>query len=1703
MNNPNNPLQWEDVTEQIRPRRTPDVLKGPDVANEALKPETTPSNPLEWEDFTPQIMKSRAPVVSPGPTGQVSSNALSWPDVTQEFLPSRSPTKQPEQISPESTLPVRETLKKTGEAVMRPFKAQAAKVGEAFHRGMAGFTKGLTDVADYVGEKTGLYELGENVGIPRSSGILQKAIKTYSEKSEHWHKRSEEIGTNVIDELLGEAVGGAVPGVTEFALNVPYAALRGAAEAEKQGRSEITGALTEGAKRALLGQIFHAGNLMKQPYSTLATGTAFGAQAASEGAGPEEIAKSAGTGLLYGLLHRGGKLGPRDVIEGVKETFPMRYREILDKKAHEAATSPLNIRPEPTEAQKEAGNYKKGHIAIQGLDISIENPKGSTRSGVTAEGRKWETEVKSHYGYIRGTKGKDKDHIDTFIGEHPESKNVFVVNQIDPKTGKFDEHKVMLGFQTENDARIGYLENYEPGWKGLGSITPMSVKEFKDWSREGERKAEPVKTEATITEPEITRPPKYRAEVTPTEGEIPPHIERAVQEPRKVPVEVAVQTKQLTKDTLNESFASGIINPAQPIRLTTVDELRDIIKRGVLREGRDFEGRAGISAQLAGGKKPIVAYGANDRISAAIIFPEGAVEGRGMQPNEVKINPAISPEQLRFVIDGYRELLTFEDLKRIVEGREKVTVPEFAPEEGFRRPVEPELPEGEPVKRSDIVNFLQEKLDVPIRTGRFTGQGRGVLGIFKPKEEVVRTKFANDIETMAHEVGHGLQKFLFPESVTRRGYTEEIFSAFKDELEPIATKPRPGQPKTTEGFAEFIRLYVTNEKKAREKAPRFFEHFENILNEKSPEARDILLEARSNFNRWVKQPSLARVLGQISTGEQRKRPTTFNDLYTATVDDLHPLKKMVQEMARGEELPMSKDPYKLARLYRGWWGKADAFLEYRPFDYNTYAWKGKPLREILPPLKDNLDEFRAYVISKRSIELHERGKETGILKRDAKKIVSDYEQKFGKAFDDLKEYQDLTLKYLRDSNVLSTRDYLKIKQLNRDYVPFYRVMETEKRGGLGKGFQAYQPIKGIKGSWRDIVDPLESVIKNTYLFINAAERNAIGKALVDLAGSKQGLGKYVEKIPLSKQKITVKISEVIEDPFMKELFKNTGLSEQTASIFRPSAFQPKDNVISVWNKGRREIYRVHPEIARTMQAVDKEQMNTIVKIMSYPARWLRAGATLAPEFSVRNPIRDNFTAFTYSKYGFKPGVDFIKGLFNVTNKSDLYWQWTKAGGQHAMLVSMDREYLRKNLDAVIRGKGPFSPETYKNIIKNPMEALRILSEFGEKGTRVGEFLRGVRKEGLTKEGLQKAAFASREVTLDFARIGAKTKAVNSLIAFWNANVQGFDKMVRAFKENPVTSTFRAMAAITLPSIILTVINRRDERWKEIPQWQKDLFWIIMTEDHIWRIPKPFELGILFGTVPERITEYILDNDPRAFNGILKAIGQGASPGVIPTVAVPLLENWANKSFFLDRPIVSRGKEKLMPEYQYQPYTTEIGKRLGRMIGRIPGIGETAAASPAKIENLIRGWSGGLGMHILKAADTGLKKAGVLPEEVKPSRTLSDIPFIKAFAVRHPSAGAESIQRFYDNYEKASQTLSTARELIREGKREEAGELLNLGKKYKLDQHYKSLSNAHQLIDKVYANPELTSEEKRKLIDEIYLSMIRIARHGNKLLERHE
>lgn len=157
---------------------------------------------------------------------------------------------------------------------------------------------------------------------------------------------------------------------------------------------------------------------------------------------------------------------------------------------------------EPTEAQKKAGNYKKGHLSFGGYDYTVETPKGVTRSGKDEQGKPWSVTMHDTYGYILGKIGVDGDHIDMFINDAADldtfDGNVYVVDQVNPETGEFDEHKVMYGYPSEEAATEAYLANYSKGWKGLGKVTAVPKATFDKWLESSDRKTKPFADYAMV-----------------------------------------------------------------------------------------------------------------------------------------------------------------------------------------------------------------------------------------------------------------------------------------------------------------------------------------------------------------------------------------------------------------------------------------------------------------------------------------------------------------------------------------------------------------------------------------------------------------------------------------------------------------------------------------------------------------------------------------------------------------------------------------------------------------------------------------------------------------------------------------------------------------------------------------------------------------------------------------------------------------------------------------------------------------------------------------------------------------------------------------------------------------------------------------------------------------------------------------------------
>ena len=848
------------------------------------------------------------------------------------------------------------------------------------------------------------------------------------------------------------------------------------------------------------------------------------------------------------------------------------------------------------------------------------------------------------------------------------------------------------------------------------------------------------------------------------------------------------------------------------------------------------------------------------------------------------------------------------------------------------------------------------------------------------------------------------------------------------------------------------------------------------------------------------------ILDKISVGDRApKERLTWDKFYTEAVDNLHPL-KAVDEGA-----------YELARLTRGQFGKAEHFIEHGTFDFNTYKTNGKPLAEIIEPVAKDLDGFRAYLASKRGLEIEASGRKSGMDVEAAQRVAAEGEGKYGKAAAELVDYQNKLLTYLKDSGVLSDKAYDAMVEAGKNYVPFYRVITPEEGMAAGKGFGPGNPVKRLKGSERKVIDPLESVIKNTYAYISIAERNAVGIKLIEALKAEGSEVKVSKRAP--------------SDPELVNYLKENGVTDPEALVDFVKTAVPEDGTtLGAFRNGVKETVEVNdPALVKAFRGLDQESANLLFKVLAVPAKALRAGATLSPDFMVRNIVRDFMTAFVNSAGGLFTPIDTAKGLIGVARSSKNidrvglrpfiskdadFLDWLKGGGANSTMVALDRAYMQESLTK-LAGETGLMDRSW-NVVTSPFRGLRMVSELAENATRLGEFKK-MRGEG--KADIQSAAFASREVTLDFARIGASMRAYNMITAFGNAQIQGLDRIGRAFGDHPVETTAKVAGGITLPSVLLWWANHDKPEYKELPSWQRDLFWIFITKDHIYRIPKPFELGVVFGSGVERILDRTIGNNPDAFDKFSKSVMDVITPNVMPTALQPMVEQFANRSTMNDRTLIPKDQEKNLPEYQYTPYTTELTKKLGQMISAFPGMRDQAVGpgapfgpaaraltTPVLMENYIRAWTGGLGTYMLQLADFGLRKTGTLPDPIKPASTLADIPVVKAFIVRYPSASAQSIQDFYDQHETTKKFYDTWHAKAEEGDVEAMERIQAAGGPMmfaRLDAIKEVLTEHSKFVRDINKNQSIKPEEKRQLIDSTYFNMIEIGKAGKQMLREAE
>lgn len=964
---------------------------------------------------------------------------------------------------------------------------------------------------------------------------------------------------------------------------------------------------------------------------------------------------------------------------------------------------------------------------------------------------------------------------------------------------------------------------------------------------------------------------------------------------------------------------------------------------------------------------------------------------------------------------------------------------------------------GRPVTRREIINTVNDLFDQRIKSGRL-GKSKDVLGWYNRMTEVIRTRNFGDINTLMHELGHHVDHkngfSIDPKFNTE--FSKVVHDRFGNVYDKLGDE---GIRK--EGYAEFFHDYVSDRNKAKADFPTFYDHFTERL------ARDKELNGAINklskvTHEWFKQAPEERVKGSISFddgklstrikdisdngGFKEKLSDLGHSLYTHTVDELHPFEQLMKEVNKqiGKEIPFENDVYKQAWLFRGATGKAQALVE-----FGDKAAGVKGLKAILEPIGiKERKNFSAYLVAKHDLDFHANGQKATFSKAEDVATLRKFEKNetFKKAADELQKYQQHLLQQLVKSGMLKPEIYAELVKKYPNYVPFFRDFKAESMDGFlasSKGFiNVASPIKRFKGSTRDIIDPLQSILRNTYQFTNAIERNKVAQNFAGLADI-HGMGRIVEQVKEGSARAT-------------------------------------DNTFTVWQRGQKVVYETTPELKAALEMSDKNASNLLVRIMQTPASWLRAGATSTTGFALANLVRDNVSAAIFSKHGYLPVFDTLKGVSQFIKKGELYQEYLRSGASGAAMVSLDRDYMGGQIREILR-KEP----TWQKVVKNPIEVMRAISEASEISTRLAEYdnarkgytglanrLFGSERKSLTP---QQAALEARDITIDFSRIGKNTKTANRVVAFFNAAVQGADKLRRVWKEDPVGASVRATLFVTIPTVALWQLNKDNPEYQELPQYVKDTYWILPSGDHLIKIPKPFELGVLYGTSVERMLQWMDDKEHGrkgiGFKGYGERVADVLTPSVMPTAFIPIAEWAANYSFWRQKNIVPQAQQDLPDALQYGQNTSAVAK----------GIGSLFNVSPYKVDNTIRGYGGNLATLGLTAIDAATGETAN-----RPVKRWYEMPEINKFTAT-PYQSSNSVQRVYDDFDAQNKLFNEAK--ITKQKPEDF-DVRQFGKLKEAREQLTKLSRASKAI---MNNDGMSGEQKREQLDRLNVLKTNIAR----------
>lgn len=1076
---------------------------------------------------------------------------------------------------------------------------------------------------------------------------------------------------------------------------------------------------------------------------------------------------------------------------------------------------------------------------------------------------------------------------------------------------------------------------------------------------------------------------------------------------RKLQTTQAVSSGEAGGDERSQPGIDGDISKRRPRR--DGSRARETLHRRRPGEGTDFTREA---RQLAG-VEPIP-----ERIS-----PENSFESHfGAEPEETDVSATLGePNNLApdpIVSDQDPELVHAMALSNA-----RMPMAQRA-EVGFEKS---RVPAAEVIKSYEAILKALGK-PTPIRVGHMAE--RSARGIYKPHVEVIRLRTADNLPTAAHETGHAIQKAIY--GSTQSAALAKTDNKVKRELVSLGKalygNTRPNGGYRTEGFAEFMRYYLTRDDVATV-APETTKYFESQVLPNNPDLATSLTEARKKTDAFRKQGAANRARASLQ-GKPSLKERIESAIEAAKrlpdymLDEFAPLMRLSDAVADIHgPLPVTEDPGKVASYLRG---SPSAKVQYMVEDgMLDFAGNrvGGPLAEAAAIVKGKQRGFTAYLWARRAQERWSKGKNPGMSLEDANALVEEMgSPEFQLAAQKVYDWNAGVLQYVREAAPDLAPAIDKILADSENYVPLSRVFKASevKTGKPSQRQAAGNPLKKMKGSGRAIKDIFPQLIANAHRMISMAHKRRLLDTIVRLS-DREGVGHLIEEVPKQMVPQSVSTQEVI-DRLLKQgvdIDVDDIEVDEMMTFFTP-AFQPRgqDPIVPIMRDGKMKWYYVNPDLYGTLMGLDLYRLPKIADlILGVPTRVFRAGTTgLRAAFSLfTNPTRDFQTFIMQTQSHKNPArlaaiwtrsmASAFSPLRAIGRRDPYLDVFYRLGAQLGQPLGIDIALTRKTAKRLFRGK-------IVNTVTDPLNLVREILSLPESASRVAE-LRALADEvgwkptdPITFEQAIQLGLGAKQVTTDFSAAGKLAKAINQAVPFFNAGIQGGRSFARAFKEHPYRSLLRGLLLITIPTLLLWWKNKGKDWYADMTDRERFMYWNIEVGEQIVQIPRAFEWGNIFAVIPEAIFDSWYRKDPKGVEAAMGHIYETTVPDVLPVTLRNAKEQWQNRIEFFDKPIVPRGEIDLPPGEQRGPYTSAVAKWLGQ---KFPD-----TISPRRVDALIRGFGGGVAPDLLNMIGLGGQR-GVREREA------SDIPvFGKAFRPGGVEGlGSKALNEFYSQLSEAS------------------------------------------------------------------------------------